>query len=97
MTEQKAKLGRPRQGEHVKSQAERTRDAKEKRKQLGRKTKEFVLSPDSHRLFDQLRIQAGFGDKESSLFFEAVLFKVACKPWCGPVFELPIERGSDGN
>ena len=95
MTVQKVKLGRPRQGEHVKSGAERARDAKVKRKQLGRKTKEFVLNPDSYRLFDQLRAQAGFGEKEASQFFEAMLLKVACKPWYGPVFELPIERGSD--
>ncbi|MCE7729642.1 hypothetical protein [Vibrio campbellii] len=97
MTDQKVKLGRPRQGEQVKSGAERARDAKKKRKRLGRKTKEFVLSPDSYKLFEQMRIDAGFSDRESSQFFEAMLLKVAGKPWHGPVFELPIERGNDGN
>ncbi|MBE8578627.1 hypothetical protein [Vibrio sp. OPT18] len=92
MITRQVKRGRPRQGENVKSTAERARDAKAKRQRDGRKTKEFVLNADSYALFDKLRTEAGFGAKESSEFFEALILKVACKPWYGPPFKLPLEK-----
>ena len=91
----KVKRGRPRHGEEVKTGAERARDAKAKRKRDGRRTKEFVLNDDSLKLFDQLRQEAGFTKKESSEFLEALLLKVACKPWYGPPFMLPLEQEDD--
>ena len=92
MAIRKVQRGRPRQGEQLKTQAQRTRDAKAKRKRDGRKVKEFVLNRDSYTLFEELRQSAGFGIRESSEFFEAMLLKVARKPWYGHEFTLPVEQ-----
>lgn len=89
------KRGRPRHGKEVKTGAQRARDAKAKREREGRRIKEFVLNDDSYQLFEQLRGEAGFTKKESSEFLEALLLKVACKPWYGLPFVLPLEQANE--
>lgn len=88
------KRGRPRHGPSLKTVAERVKDSKARRKAAGCKRREFTLTPDSNDLFEQLRKQAGFSEKEGSAFLEALLLKVAGKAWYGPEFYLPIERQS---
>ncbi|MEF1294377.1 hypothetical protein QTO08_00530 [Vibrio parahaemolyticus] len=88
------KRGRPRHGVNLKTVAERVKDSKSRSKAAGRKRREFVLNPDSSDLFEQLREQSGFSEKEGSAFLEALLLKVAGKTWYGPEFYLPIERQS---
>ncbi|EOW2077606.1 hypothetical protein ACNZ70_001931 [Vibrio mimicus] len=79
---------------NLKTVAERVKDSKSRSKAAGRKRREFVLDPDSNDLFEQLREQSGFGEKEGSVFLEALLLKVAGKMWYGPEFYLPIEKQS---
>ncbi len=88
------KRGRPRHGAELKSIALRVRESKSRSKAAGRKRREFVLDADTNAIFEQLRSAAGFSDKEGSVFFEALLLKVANKRWLGPAFQLPIERGA---
>lgn len=94
MSVQTVKRGRPRHGQELKTSAQRVRDSKSRSKAAGRKRREFILNPDSNLIFEELRNLAGFTPKENSEFFEALLLKVAGKPWYGPAFILPIERGS---
>ncbi len=43
-------------------------------------------------LFQALLEQSGFGQREQSDFFAAMLLKVSGRGWLGPAFTLPIEK-----
>ncbi len=72
----------------------RVRESKSRAQAAGRKRREFILDGDTHTLFESLRAAAGFSSKEGSAFLEALLLKVSGRPWYGPAFLLPIERGT---
>lgn len=91
LIETKRRPGRPRK-EKTLDGATRSKRLRAKRTEDGTKELRLVVDAATADLFHALREQSGFGQREQSDFFAAMLLKVAGRDWLGPAFTLPIEK-----
>lgn len=91
MIEAKRRPGRPRKDKTLDG-ATRSKRLRAKRTEEGTRELRLVVDSATADLFHALREQSGFGHREQSEFFAAMLLKVAGRDWLGPQFNLPIEK-----